>query len=163
MLVALGSLASAQSTETKATCPSHHSTFNSWITAQHAHPDAVLQYCASDMYLPPYPQQHLLSFGIQSRILRRHGPLQTIGPTTIAPLRPNSKPSPPNSAVHPTKPDTPRAATISSVTSRWPNHHLTNSYHHLQTVRPYHPLLHDVQWSGVEWSKLLWLCIGGSS
>jgi hypothetical protein len=29
MLVALGSLASAQSTKTKATCPSHHSTFNS--------------------------------------------------------------------------------------------------------------------------------------
>jgi hypothetical protein len=73
MLVALGSLASAQSTKTKATAQAifQHSILelllNTHIQMQYKHAviqDAVLQYRASDTYLPPYPQQHLLSFGV---------------------------------------------------------------------------------------------------
>ena len=99
MLVALGTLASAQSQSTQATALATTQLLNYCAT----HPDAVLRYSASDMHLHVHSDASYLS---ESKARSRAGGLFFLStkPKTYAasllPPRPDSAPPPLNGAIH---------------------------------------------------------------
>jgi hypothetical protein len=102
MLVASGSLASAQSTKTKATAQAiiYHSILELLLNTHAHHPDAVLQYHASDMYLHIHSNVYYLCLESKAGSCASMDRSKT---SDQAPsCSPNSKPPPPNIAVHPT-------------------------------------------------------------